>query len=65
MKMLKTLHEHKMKQRRVEMRQRAASHQKEQAKIEAARQAKQKEVKKQIYRVMGKKEARTNKNKQD
>ncbi|XP_013412523.1 ribosome biogenesis protein BMS1 homolog isoform X2 [Lingula anatina] len=53
MKMLKTLHEHKMKQRRSQMRERAQQHEKDKRKIEMKRTEKQKVVKKQIYRVLG------------
>lgn len=59
--MLKTLHADKMQKRRVQMRERAASHQKELARLNVHRNAKQKEVKKQIYRVLGKKEKRREK----
>ncbi len=58
MKMLKALHTDKMKKRHAEMRQRAAQHQKQQGYIDVKRQAKQKEVKKQIYRAQGKAEKR-------
>ena len=40
------------------MRLRAAQHEKEQAKIEAKRELKHKEIKKQVYRALGKAEKR-------
>lgn len=61
MKMLKTMHEHKMKQRRSEMRDRAAKHQKDQAKVDVARSLKRRELKKQVYRKIGKQEVRKKK----
>ena len=57
MQMIKELHAHKLKQRRLEMRQRAAKHQKDQAVIEGKRQQKQKETRKNAFRSMGKKDA--------
>ena len=56
LKMLKVVHEEKMKSRRREMRDRARQHQAQQAKVSAARMQKQREIKKRIYRVMGQKE---------
>lgn len=58
MKRMKELHAHKMRQNRVQMRLRAAQHEKEQAKIEAKRELKHKEIKKQVYRALGKAEKR-------
>ncbi|CAH1795459.1 unnamed protein product [Owenia fusiformis] len=58
MKMMKTLHEHKMKKKRVEMRQRARAHEKQTKIIDNKRQKKTKEMKKEIFRVLGKMEAR-------
>ena len=63
MKMMKALHADKLKRDRVQMRLRAAQYEKEQSKIAAKRELKQKEIKKQIYRTIGKAEKR--KNKQD
>lgn len=65
MQMLKTLHEHKAKKTRVAMRERAAKHQKEAEKIEKNKSQKQKEVKKEIYRVLGQLEKKKNRNKPD
>lgn len=61
MKQLKMLHEHKMKQRRIAMRDRAAQHQKQQEREDAKRDVKQRELKKQIYRHLGKEEKRKSK----
>lgn len=58
MKMMKELHAHKMKQRRIQMRERAAHHERDQAKVAAKRELKHKEIKKQIYRALGKAEKR-------
>ncbi len=58
MKMMKELHAHKLKQRRILMRQRAAQHEKEEAKVATKRELKHKEIKKQIYRALGKAEKR-------
>ncbi len=63
--MMKEVHAQKMKQRRVEMRSRAAAHQKEQQKVAAHREQKHKEIKKQIYRALGKAEKRKSKGKYD
>ena len=51
--MMKTLHEHKMKQRRFVMRTRAAEHEKKMGKVNEKREAKQREMKKQVYRTLG------------
>ena len=63
--MLKVLHEQKMKSRRVQMRERAAQHQKEQGRIDSKREVKHKELKKQIYRSIGKAEKRKARNQKD
>ena len=55
---LKLLYAHKRKQQREEMRARAATHQKEQERIDKHRQAKHNELKKQAYRRLGKQEKR-------
>lgn len=47
------------------MRERAAKHQKEAEKIEKNKSQKQKEVKKEIYRVLGQLEKKKNRNKPD
>jgi hypothetical protein len=65
MKMLKALHENKMKERHKVMRARAQKHEKMMGKIDSKRQQKQKEVKKQIYRHLGKVEKRKNKYQKD
>ena len=59
--MLKTLHEHKNRTEHAKMRDRAAQHEKVMGKINEKRQDKRKEVKKQIYRALGKMERRKNK----
>lgn len=61
MKSLKTMYDHKQKLKRVQMRDRASQHQKEMSKIEARKAKKQKEVKKQIFRVLGQIEKKKNK----
>ena len=63
--MMKTLHQHKMKQQRLIMRERAARHQREQAKIEFRRDKKHKEIKKQIYRTLGKMEKKKERKKNE
>ena len=53
---MKELHAHKTRQNTVQMKLRAAQHQKEQAKIEAKKELKHKEIKKHVYRALGKAE---------
>ena len=65
MKMLKTLHEQKMKSRRVQMRQRAQEHQKKISFLDNKRAQKEKEVKKEVFRVLGKIEKKKNKFRKD
>ena len=65
MKMMKTLHQQKMQERHRAMRQRVALHKKQNEKVEAKRDAKHKEIKKQIYRVLGQVEKRKNKRRHD
>ena len=60
MKMLKTVHAQKRHARRLEMRMRAAQHQKEQAKVDEKRDTRTKDMKKKMFRLerrMGKKPA--------
>ena len=61
MKMMKTLHEHKRKQERAAMRERAAEHQKQQARIESSRAVKRKERAKHGFYRLGQLEKRQNK----
>ena len=61
MKMLRVLNEEKLKKRREEMSTRVARHQKEMAYINNKQAAKNKEVKKQVYRALGKMEKREDK----
>ena len=60
MKMLKTIHDHKRKQERAVMRERAAQHQKQQAHIEASRSVKRKERAKHAFYRLGQLEKRQN-----
>jgi len=53
MKMLKTIHEHKRSQERAAMRERAAQHQKQQARVEASRAVKRKERAKHAFYRLG------------
>jgi tellurite resistance protein len=55
---LQTLLEHKRKQKRFEMRERAEKHQKEQARIDQHKAVKRRELAKQAYRRLGKREKR-------
>ena len=61
LKMMKVLHQQKMRERHHTMRQRVELHKKQSEKIEAKRDAKHKAVKKQIYRVLGQVEKRKSK----
>ena len=61
MKMLKTLHEHKRKQERAAMRERAAQHQKQQDRIESSRAVKRKERAKHAFYRLGQLEKRQKK----
>lgn len=58
--MLKKVYEHKNRSEHRKMRERAAEHEKKMSKINNARQQKQKEVKKQAYRILGKMNKRKN-----
>jgi len=53
MKMLKTLHDHKRREQRAVMRERAAKHQQQQARIEASRAVKRKERAKHAFYRLG------------
>jgi len=61
MKMLKTIHDHKRKQQRAIMRERAAQHQKQQTRIESSRAVKRKERAKHAFYRLGQLEKRQNK----
>jgi len=61
MKMLKTIHEHKRRQERTVMRDRAARHQQQQARIEASRAVKRKERAKHAFYRLGQLEKSQNK----
>ena len=61
MKMLKTIHEHKRRQERAIMRDRAARHQQQQARIEASRAVKRKERAKHAFYRLGQLEKSQNK----
>lgn len=52
--MLKKVYEHKNRTEHRQMRERAAEHEKKMDKLNAVRQQKQKEAKKQVFRVLGK-----------
>lgn len=65
MNMLKTLHDHKRKTERSAMRSRAAEHEKKMSKINVMKEKKNKETKKEIYRVLGQIEKRKNKYNKD
>ena len=54
MKMLKTVHAQKRHARRIEMRMRAAQHQKERSKIDEKKEARTKDMKKNMFRIQGK-----------
>ena len=61
MKKLKALHVHASRERHLAMRSRAAQHQETRARDDVHRHARQRDVKKEIYRVMGKAEKRKSK----
>ena len=65
MKMLKTLNAQKIKQRRTEMRQRVSKHHKDMAKADKTRVEKQKEMKKELFRELGKLEQKKRKMRKD
>ncbi|KAI0235085.1 hypothetical protein LSAT2_014510 [Lamellibrachia satsuma] len=65
LKMMKTLHQQKMQERHHAMRQRVALHKKQNEKLEEKRDAKHKEIKKQIYRVLGQVEKKKNRRRND
>jgi len=61
MKMIKVLHENKMKKRREIMKTRVQQHHKKMKAIEEKRDEKRKELKKTVYRHLGKEEKRKQK----
>ena len=63
--MLKSVHEHKKRTERVQMRERVTKHQKQMQKIDKVKQKKHREVKKEVFRVLGKMENRKNQRKRD
>lgn len=65
MKMLKTMHEHKVRTLNSQMRKRVTEHRKNMDKIEDKKSIKQKETKKIMYRALGQMEKKQNKYKQD
>ena len=65
MKMFKKVHDSRMKQKQDEHLKQVAKHKKEMEKIEVKRLQKSKELKKQIYRRLGKQEKRKSKYTQD
>lgn len=60
LQMLKTVNEHKNRQEHAKMRERAAKHQVQMGKINKEKQNKQRELKKNVFRMLGKIEARKN-----
>jgi len=58
MKMLRTLYDHKRKQERIAMRERASQHEKQQERIEASRAVKRKERAKHAFYRLGQMEKR-------
>ena len=65
MKMVKNVYQHKMRSDKMRMRERVTKYQKEVDRIGAIKNRKQKEVKKDIYRALGKLEKRKNQYKKD
>ncbi|KAL3876947.1 hypothetical protein ACJMK2_034726 [Sinanodonta woodiana] len=63
--MVKTIHEHKRKMEKMQMIERSTKHHKEMDKINARRSEKQKEAKKQIFRVLGQMEKKKKKHMAD
>ncbi|WAQ97349.1 BMS1-like protein [Mya arenaria] len=63
--MLRKLHEHKNRTQHQNMRERASKHQKIREKSDGARMQRQKEVKKNVFRMLGKMEKRKNKHNRD
>ena len=59
MNRLKVLYEHKRRQERALMRQRAAQHQKQMSRVEASRAVKRKERAKHAFFLLGQAEKRT------
>lgn len=65
MKMVKNVYQHKMKSDRMRMRERVSKHQKEMDRIGVIKARKQKQVKKDIYRALGKLEKKRDQYKKD
>lgn len=65
MKMVKVVYEDKMKKRRREMRSRVQKHEKERAKLEERKLRKTKELKKEVYKVLGQIEKKKQKHMKD
>ncbi|XP_052262735.1 ribosome biogenesis protein BMS1 homolog isoform X1 [Dreissena polymorpha] len=62
---LKSIHEHKCRMEHRQMRDRVADHQKQRAKVDAVRTKKQKELKKNVFRMLGKMNKRNSRNMKD
>lgn len=65
MKMVKNLYHHKLKSDKMRMRERVSKHQKEMDRIGVLKSRKQKQVKKDIYRALGKLQKKNEKYKKD
>lgn len=65
MKMFKTVCQDRLKRKKETLSKHAEKHKKEMEKVEVKRLQKSKEMKKNIYRKLGKQEKRNNKNKFD
>ena len=61
MHVMRALYQHKRRTARVNMHKRVEKHHKEKEKIEAARLAKQRQTKKDLFRILGKMEQKKNK----
>lgn len=65
MKMVQNLYRHKLKSDKMRMRERVSKHQKEMDRIGVIKSRKQKQVKKDIYRALGKLQKKNEKYKKD
>lgn len=65
MKMVQNLYRHKLKSDKMRMRDRVSKHQKEMDRIGVIKARKQKQVKKDIYRALGKLQKKNEKYKKD
>lgn len=65
MKMVQNLYRHKLKSDKMRMRERVSKHQKEMDRIGVIKARKQKQVKKDIYRALGKLQKKNEKYKKD